>query len=499
MSESRSDSDQGTPAALGESSDLRDDISHLGHELRTPLNQIIGYSEMLEEEAARAGLTQFVSDLQKIQRAARDLFATINRELVPDAGVSSRRQNRASGAVARPASSLTSDATARLDGHVLVVDDNDVNRDILARRLERHGCTIAVADSGARALESIKSQRFDLVLLDVMMPELDGEAVLRRLKDDPATRDLPVVMISALDDIERMARCIELGAEDYLPKPCDPALLRARVGASLERKLLRDRERQTYQALVESEKRLAIELADAADYLESLLPAPLTGTVSAEWRFIPSMSLGGDAFGYHWLDEDHLAIYLLDTCGHGVGTALLSASALNTLRSQSLPATDFRQPSQVLTGLNGAFPMERQDNLYFTIWYGVYQQSIRRLAYASGGHPPAVLVRAGSAAAPRTVTLGASQVPIGMLPEAAYATGFCDVPAGSRLFVYSDGAYEIERENGGMWPLENFVEHVAQLPGTGESDLDRLVNYARNLQGRPDFDDDLSIMRIVFH
>ncbi len=497
MSERRPASDLGTPAALGKSSDGRDGLSHLRHELRTPLNQIIGYSEMLEEDAAQAGLTQFVADLQKIQRAAHDLLATINRELLPDPGPSARPQSRVSEDVTRPAS--ISASAARLDGRVLVVDDNEVNRDMLAQRLERHGCGVAVADSGASALESIQSQHFDLVLLDVMMPELDGEAVLRRLKDDPATRDLPVVMISAVDDIGRVARCIEMGAEDYLPKPCDPALLRARVGASLEKKSLRDRERQAHQALVESQKQLAIELADAADYVESLLPAPLTGTVSAEWRFIPSTSLGGDAFGYHWLDEDHLAIYLLDTCGHGVGTALLSASAINVLRSQSLPATDFRQPSQVLTGLNGVFQMEKQNNLYFTIWYGVYQQSIRRLAYASGGHPPAVLVPAGGAAAPPAVTLGASQVPIGMFLESTYTTGLCDVPAGSRLFVYSDGAYEIQRVDGEMWPFENFVEHVAQLPVGGESDLDRLVNHARNLHGRPDFDDDLSIVRIVFH
>jgi phosphoserine phosphatase RsbU/P len=490
-------SDPGTRTALGESSDGRDDLSHLRHELRTPLNQIIGYSEMLEEDAAQAGLTQFVADLQKIQRAAHDLLATINRELVPERGTSARPQNRVSEDVTRPASMSAS--AARLDGRVLVVDDNDVNRDMLAQRLERHGCAVAVADSGARALESIQSQPFDLVLLDVMMPELDGEAVLRRLKADPATRDLPVVMISAVDDIERVARCIEMGAEDYLPKPCDPALLRARVGASLEKKSLRDRERQAHQALVESQKQLAIELADAADYVESLLPAPLTGTVSAEWRFIPSTSLGGDAFGYHWLDEDHLAIYLLDTCGHGVGTALLSASAINVLRSQSLPGTDFHHPAEVLTGLNGAFQMEKQNNLFFTIWYGVYQASNRRLDYSSGGHPPAVLVRPGSAEAPSAVTLGALHMPIGLFPEATYATGRCDVPAGSRLFVYSDGAYEIQREDGEMWPFENFVEHVAQLPGAGESDLDRLVNYARNLHGRPDFDDDLSIMRIVFH
>lgn len=382
---------------------------------------------------------------------------------------------------------------------ILIVDDEPNILLSLQFLMKKAGYDVRTATDGEEALAEIARAKPDLVLLDVMMPELDGEAVLRRLKDDPATRDLPVVMISAVDDIERVARCIEMGAEDYLPKPCDPALLRARVGASLEKKSLRDRERQAHQALVESQKQLALELADAADYVESLLPAPLTGTVSAEWRFIPSTSLGGDAFGYHWLDEDHLAIYLLDTCGHGVGTALLSASAINVLRSQSLPATDFRQPADVLTGLNRAFQMENQNNLFFTIWYGVYQASNRQLVHASGGHPPAVLVRPGSAEAPRAVTLGASHVPIGMFPEATYLTGLCDVPAGSRLFVYSDGAYEIQREDGEMWPFENFVEHVAQLPGAGESDLDRLVNYARNLHGRPDFDDDLSIMRIVFH
>ena len=111
----------------------------------------------------------------------------------------------------------------------------------------------------------------------------------------------------------------------------------------------------------------------------------------AQWRFQPSAELGGDIFGYHWINADRLAIYLLDVSGHGVGAALLSVSVFNVLRTQSLQGTDFGDPAAVLKQLNRVFPMERQNNLIFTIWYGVFERSTRRLTYASGGHPPAVL------------------------------------------------------------------------------------------------------------
>ncbi|WP_415715261.1 PP2C family protein-serine/threonine phosphatase [Maridesulfovibrio sp.] len=117
------------------------------------------------------------------------------------------------------------------------------------------------------------------------------------------------------------------------------------------------------------------ELAVAADYVTSLLPDPLKeGDIQADWRFIPSTSLGGDSFGYHWLDDDHFAMYLLDVCDHGVGSALLSVSAMNVLRSQTLPDTDFLKPDMVLEALNDSFQMDQQNNLYFTMWYGVLPQ-----------------------------------------------------------------------------------------------------------------------------
>ena len=129
-----------------------------------------------------------------------------------------------------------------LSGRILVVDDTEANRELLSRRLRRQGHTVATADGGSSALDAVAKSQFDLVLLDLMMPDINGLEVLNRLKANPAVQHIPVMMISALDEIDSIVRCIEAGAEDYIPKPFDPVLLGARIGASLERKRLRDRE-----------------------------------------------------------------------------------------------------------------------------------------------------------------------------------------------------------------------------------------------------------------
>jgi DNA-binding response OmpR family regulator len=123
---------------------------------------------------------------------------------------------------------------------LLVVDDNEMNRDLLQRRLERQGYEVTIADNGARALELIQSERFDLVLLDIMMPKMNGYEVLEHVKNDPRLRAIPIIMISAVDDLESVVRCIELGAEDYLFKPFNPVLLKARITATLDKKRLRE-------------------------------------------------------------------------------------------------------------------------------------------------------------------------------------------------------------------------------------------------------------------
>ena len=178
--------------------------------------------------------------------------------------------------------------------------------------------------------------------------------------------------------------------------------------------------------------------------MRSLLPRPLDQPpVRTRWRFEPSSTLGGDSFGYEWLDPDHFLIYLLDVSGHGVGAALLSVSVVNTLRARALQGVDFRNPAEVLSALNEAFPMERHDGKYFTLWYGVYQPSRRVLRYSSAGHPPALLVKGEKRGGPGHARAWGWDAAGGDLP-----TQEVGVEPGSRLDVFSDGAYEIELPGG---------------------------------------------------
>ncbi len=270
-------------------------LSELRHDLRTPINQIIGYCEMLLEDATAAEHAARRAALEETLAAVRDALTTIDRGLpsgrsdvrpaeaealsdtlrVPRerilhataallgdaerAFVADVRKIRSAaerlGVLGTPVSTPTrgtptpyplapspTPSASSMSARILVVDDIEDNRAVLQRRLERQGYAVECAPSGRTALEMLASARFDLVLLDVMMPELDGFAVLERIKAVPETRDVPVIMISALDDLASVVRCIERGAEDYLPKPFDPVLLKARIGACLEKKRLRDHE-----------------------------------------------------------------------------------------------------------------------------------------------------------------------------------------------------------------------------------------------------------------
>jgi adenylate cyclase len=226
-------------------------VANLHYKVRIPLNSIIGFSEILLENAAEQGRIDIVLDLKKILSAAKLFLSRVN-EIVDfsklDAGLkaSGPEVSDRSSLIHRALTSLrelapdSAAATGGESGSILVVDDNEINRDLLSRYLERQGHTVQVADNGRQALEMIATGAFDLVLLDIMMPELDGYQVLQHLKQSETWRDLPVIMISALDEIDSAVRCIELGAEDYLRKPFNPVLLRARVQACLEKKRLRD-------------------------------------------------------------------------------------------------------------------------------------------------------------------------------------------------------------------------------------------------------------------
>jgi len=198
------------------------------------------------------------------------------------------------------------------------------------------------------------------------------------------------------------------------------------------------------------------------------------------------------------VDENHFAIYLIDVSGHGVGAALLSVSVMNVLRSQSLPRTDFKDPEQVLEALNIAFPGEENNDMFFTIWYGVYQKSTRELTYASGGHPPAILLDQVSKADCKVTQLRTPNYVIGGMSEATYQKRKCLVGEQNTLYIFSDGVYEVEKSDGSMWRFQEFADFMSNGITGDQSILDRLYNYARNLGNLKNFKDDFTIVEVAF-
>ena len=236
----------------------------LRHDLRTPINAIKGYGEMLREDAADQGSHTLVADLDKLLGEATQLLDRIDSLITFSSGdapspagadapteetVAPEKIVESLLKTVRPIAPQEADVTAEQPSLILVVDDNASNRDLLSRRLQRQGHTVLQAADGTSALAIVEKEPLDLVLLDLMMPGISGYDVLTLLKGDPRFRDIPVIMISALSEIDSVVRCIEAGADDYLAKPFDATLLRARVRSSLDRKHMRDREREMLEAL----------------------------------------------------------------------------------------------------------------------------------------------------------------------------------------------------------------------------------------------------------
>jgi class 3 adenylate cyclase len=302
-------------------------LNHLRHELHTPLNHIIGYSEMLLESACEGSIVAMEPRLRELHEYAQQLMLLVDEVLGrtrKDNEIDLRRlSTEASGPIsciiaaadelkaqaremaaveagqdldriasaahtlhtmitdgvsAPPVPPLADSDTVRSaaapvpaeTGNILVVDDNAANREMLSRRLARVGHRVQVVANGRDALALLRQQPIDLVLLDVLMPEMSGYEVLQRLTADEALREIPVVMISALDEMDSVVRCVELGAEDYLPKPFDPVLLRARIGACLEKKRLRDREAMHLRQLAEWNQKLEQRVKEQVALLDRL-------------------------------------------------------------------------------------------------------------------------------------------------------------------------------------------------------------------------------------
>jgi sigma-B regulation protein RsbU (phosphoserine phosphatase) len=377
---------------------------------------------------------------------------------------------------------------------VLLIDDQAMVGEAVRRMLAGEpDIAFHYCQDPAQAIQTAERLMPTVILQDLVMPEIDGLTLVKFFRSRPKLKDTPLIVLSTKEEPATKAEAFALGANDYLVKLPDKVELIARIRHHSKGYISLLERNEAYRALQESQKALADELARAAEYVISLLPPPLAvGDIRTEWSFVPSAQLGGDAFGYHALDEDHFALYLLDVCNHGVGPALLSVQALNVLQNQMLPGVDYRDPSQVLTAINDAFPMERHNNLYFTIWYGVYNRTSRLLRFGNAGHPPALLLTPDGQA----VDLIKRNLMIGGMPDIDYKSDSRVVEPGARLFLFSDGVYEVAPPGGEYWQFSDFRDYMAGLPAAGE--IESLLAHVRAMGGREVLADDFSMVKVTF-
>ena len=242
--------------------------------------------------------------------------------------------------------------------------------------------------------------------------------------------------------------------------------------------------------------KMSLNVEAAADYVRSLIPQSDHRPLQFDWRYVPATDLGGDTLGFHDIDDDHVAAYIIDVTGHGLDSALLSVSIINILRSGSLPNTDFRDPGAVLAALNERFQGDEQDHKLFTIWYGVFDIGSRELKWAGGGHPDALLFEEGVDA---PVLLPSTGSMLGVIPGQRYPTLSRTLEGSVAVYLYSDGVYEIKRRDGSRWSLADLAQFLQTTRATAMPVMDRLLSHARELSGSQRLGDDFTMLEVKYH
>ncbi|MEM7051608.1 MAG: SpoIIE family protein phosphatase [Acidobacteriota bacterium] len=382
-------------------------------------------------------------------------------------------------------------------GRVLIAEDVSVNRRLLRGFLVRAGFEVIEAADGAAALSLARELQPDLVLLDIMMPGVDGYEVCRSLKAAPATRHTPVIFLTAIDELDSKVLGFELGAADYITKPFNNAEVVARVRTHVELRRVTGALERANSELHAKQQLLEEDLEAAGTILQSLLPEKSLQLPSLEvaWRFRPSERIGGDLLNVLPLDDSRVALYVADVSGHGVPAALVAFSIDQSLArgpGESGRRLPLAQPADLLRALDHDYPLERFDK-HFTISYLVLDTTTGNLTYSSAGHPAPLIQRRDG----RLELLEAGGPFIGLGEFLDFDEGSSSLAPGDRIVLYTDGLIERSAPDGQLFGNDRLQQLVRDqqrepLDTLCESILSEVDRFAAGQPAR----DDLTLLAV---
>jgi phosphoserine phosphatase RsbU/P len=336
-------------------------------------------------------------------------------------------------------------------GCLLLVDDDKVNRLLMGYYLTQQGHTVMYAENGRQALEIMRTQPVEIVLLDIEMPEMNGYQVLEQVIADPNLRDIPVIVTSGLEEIESVVKCIEMGAEDYLNKPVNQVLLRARINASLEKKRLRDQQTRLLQ-------RLERELEIARQTQQSILPDHLPERNGYDFgaRMIPARGVGGDFYGFMPLDNERLGVVIGDVTDKGLPAALFMALTYSLV---SVNASQTGSPLDTILNVNRHLLTMNASGMFVTLLYGILDYHTGQFQYARAGHLLPVVIDPDGQTVRIPVTTGQ---PLGLFEDILIDEQKITIPDGGMLLMYSDGLNEASDTQDNEFGYQRLYEILSQ-------------------------------------
>ena len=392
---------------------------------------------------------------------------------------------------------------------VLIVDDVEANRDLLARHVRREGYAVAMAADGMEALTKLRTEPFDVVFLDVMMPGMSGDEVLAELKGDERLRHVPVIMVSAADQQEIVVRCLELGAEDYLPKPFNPTILRARTRAALDRKRLHDQRQLHAESL---ERELEIGRRIQQHFLPSALPSVPGLEIDA--HLASARQVSGDFFdAFRIGDDGQVMLVVGDVCDKGVGAALFMALFRSLIRAVGDPLTGGAErivggrrslvQAAARTDSGGALlsrvagftndyiaRVHGEANMFATAFLAIADPATGALDYVNAGHDPALLATRDG----RVSELKGTGPALGLLPELGFASGSVVLDPGDTVVIYTDGIVEARNRHGGIFGVERLVLALEDPAASAADVTRRLLDDLQAFADGTDQADDVTIL-----